>query len=667
MTFTQPGAGGPAWRADIDGLRGLAILAVVGYHFFPRAWQAGFVGVDIFFVISGYLITGILLSSGEAGRSALLSFYARRVRRIFPALAVVLAAVMLAGWLLLYDDERVPLGAHVVGGTAFLSNIVLWRESGYFDAAIESKPLAHLWSLAVEEQFYIVWPVLLWLVLRSRRAPAIVAALMASSLLACAWLVQRDAATAFYVPVFRFWELLAGALLVLAERRGLLDWLRPRAALLSFAGFALLALAFLLVHSGLRFPGWWAVLPVAGSTLLIAAGPQAPLNRVLLANRPMVWIGLVSFPLYLWHWPVVTFARIVFNTEPHWPGMLLLLAFSFILAWLTWKVVERPVRAPGQGSRKVAVLATAMVALAASGALLREVQDLRPRAPELARRMAPHPSHDLSRNPALKGECGLRDASQRQLLLHCLRDEREPERLALVGDSKAEALYDGLVRTSSASGRWLFMGGSLQHSSLVPVLSSELRFASYQAPSLLVLETLARNPRIETVAIATATRALFPLAREDSIEDLPDLADPAEARAGLARFVAELLGTGKRVVLIVDNPSLPDPRKCLLPARFIPPQPLGAWFAVDGPGHCRIGLQRHRELSARYRALLEDIRNLAPERIAIFDTLPYLCDSPTDSCNPSDAEGPLYSYSDHISGHAARKIGLALNRALERP
>ena len=667
LTFIHPWAGAAAWRADIDGLRGIAVLAVVGYHFFPRAWQAGFVGVDIFFVISGYLITGILLSSGEAGRPALLSFYARRVRRIFPALAVVLAAVMLAGWLLLYDDERVPLGAHVVGGTAFLSNIVLWRESGYFDAAIESKPLAHLWSLAVEEQFYIVWPVLLWLVLRSRRAPAIVAALLLSSLLACAWLVQRDAATAFYVPVFRFWELLAGALLVLAERRGLVDWLRPRAALLSFAGFALLALAFLLVHSGLRFPGWWAVLPVAGSTLLIAAGPQAPLNRVLLANRPMVWIGLVSFPLYLWHWPVVTFARIVFNTEPDWPGMLLLLALCFLLAWLTWRLIETPMRSPGDGGRKVFVLATAMAALAIGGALLQQVRVARPRVQELARHLAPHPALDLARNDALEEDCGLQDPGQRKLLLRCLRDGREPERFALVGDSKAEALYDGLARTSSESGRWLFMGGSLHDSSVVPVLSGEPHFASNQAPARLALETVARNPRIETVAIATATRALFPLARDDSIEDLPHVADPAEARAGLARFVAELLRAGKNVILVVDNPSLPDARKCLLPPRFVPPQPLGAWFSVDGPGQCRIGLQRHRELSARYRALLEEIRRMAPERIAIFDTLPYLCDAASDSCTHRDGEGALYSYSDHISGHAARKIGAALNQALERP
>jgi peptidoglycan/LPS O-acetylase OafA/YrhL len=667
LTFNHPGAGAAAWRPDIDGLRGVAILAVVGYHFFPRAWQAGFVGVDIFFVISGYLITGILLSSGEAGRSALLSFYARRVRRIFPALAVVLAAVMLAGWLLLYDDERVPLGAHVVGGAVFLSNIVLWRESGYFDAAIESKPLAHLWSLAVEEQFYIVWPVLLWLVLRSRRAPAVVAALMVSSLLACAWLVQLDAATAFYVPVFRFWELLAGALLVLAERRGLVDWLRPHAALLSVSGFALLVLAFLLVHSGLRFPGWWAILPVAGTTLLIAAGPQASLNRVLLANRPMVWVGLVSFPLYLWHWPVVTFARIVFNTEPDWPGMVLLATLSLLLAWLTWKLVETPMRAPGHAGRKVWVLAGTMTVLAAGGALLHQATGVRPRGQELVRHLAPHPALDLARNPVLKDDCRLQDPGQRKLLLRCLRDGREPERFALVGDSKAEALYDGLVRTSTANSRWLFVGGSLHNSSVVPVLSGEPVFASYQAPARLAADTVARNPRIETVAIATATRALFPLARADSIEDLPDVADPAEARAGLARFVAELLGAGKRVILVVDNPSLPDARNCLLPPRFVPPQPLGSWFSVDGPGRCRIGLQRHRELSARYRALLEEVRSLAPERIAIFDTLPYLCDAASDSCTHRDGEGPLYSYSDHISGHAARKIGAALNQALERP
>jgi peptidoglycan/LPS O-acetylase OafA/YrhL len=170
LTFTHAAGGGTSWRPDIDGLRAVAILAVVGYHFFPRWWQGGFVGVDIFFVISGYLITRILLSSADAGRLDLLAFYARRVRRILPALAVVLAAVSAAGWLVLYDDERVPLGTHVAAGAAFLSNIVLWRESGYFDAAIETKPLAHLWSLGIEEQFYIAWPLLLWWALRSGQA-----------------------------------------------------------------------------------------------------------------------------------------------------------------------------------------------------------------------------------------------------------------------------------------------------------------------------------------------------------------------------------------------------------------------------------------------------------------------------------------------------------------
>lgn len=666
MTSRQD-AGGSTWRADIDGLRAVAILAVVAYHFFPAAWQGGFIGVDVFFVISGYLITRILLASMDAGRFSIASFYARRIRRIFPALVLVLGAVMLAASLLLYEDERAAVGRHVVGGAAFVSNLVLWREAGYFDAAIESKPLAHLWSLGVEEQFYIVWPLVLWATLRRGATLAAVLALVAASLLAGIWIVQREQATAFYLPVFRFWELLAGGALVLLERRGSPAWQQRHASALSGAGFALLALGFLCIHSGLRFPGAWALLPVCGTCLVIAAGPHASMNRRLLANRAMVWIGLISFPLYLWHWPVLALARITFNAEPDWRGMLLLAAVSLVLSALTWRLLEAPVRAPGHGRRKVAVLATAMLAAAGCGFALQRGAGMLSPAIESARYVPQRPAAGLGTHPVLRGECGIDDPVQRAMVLHCLRDGREPARLALVGDSKAEALYEGLVDTSLPSSRWLFIGGSLAHSSVVPVLSEDRAFRRHQPPSVLALESIARNAHIDTVAIAVATRALFELPRDDSIADLPRAADPAAAREGLKRFVAGLLAAGKRVVLVVDNPTLPDVRKCLSGPRVRPPAALASWFSVRQEVSCGVALQDHLELSARYRALLEEVRRQAPDRIAIFDTLPLLCEKTAGRCGMIDDGGVLYSYSDHISLHAARKIGAALNQQLARP
>jgi len=656
--------GGPNWRADIDGLRAVAILAVVGFHFFPYWLPTGFIGVDIFFVISGYLVTRILLAAHAAGSFSILSFYAARIRRIFPALALVLVTVMVAGWAALYADERVALGRHVLAGAGFVANLLLWRENGYFDAAIEAKPLAHLWSLGVEEQFYLLWPLVLALVVASRYRVWPIAVLAAASFLANVMLVDQAQHTVFYLPVFRFWELLAGALLAVAEAESLLAPLARRAASVSAGGFALLAAGILLVPGSAGFPGAWAALPVLGATLVIAAGPQAPLNRLLLSNRCMVGIGLVSYPLYLWHWPLLSFVRIVFQVEPGVPAMAALLVLSFLLAWVTWKLVEAPVRAPRQGPRKAMVLGALMAAVAIAGLRFDVAGGAVPGDRAWVATTSIRPEVLLERNTDLAEGCGLVDPAARSLVRYCLHDARGPERFALVGDSKAQVLFNGLARTSSPGGRWLFVGGALQHGGLVPALSERPQHRHAQPAVRAALGALARNPRIETVVVATATRALFQLPREDSIEDLAQGPNRDAALEGLRAFTGELLRAGKKVVLLVDNPTLPDVRKCLLPERFRALQPLADRFGRSVAAGCKLSPQRHRELSRPYLDLLEEVRRMAPGRIAIFDTVPLLCDLDQGSCPSSDRVAPLYSYTDHISDHAAGKIGAALNAQL---
>ena len=205
-------------RSDIDGIRGIAVLAVVLFHAFPRVIRGGFVGVDVFFVLSGYLITGIILEDLGAGRFSFAAFYGRRVRRIFPALVVVLVAVAAIGWLFLFAREFLQLGRHVAGGAAFVSNLVLWNESGYFDNASETKPLLHLWSLGIEEQFYLAWPLLMVCSSRLRVHRWLVAVLGAVSLVACVAMSRTFPADAFYSPLTRWWEILIGAALAVRER-----------------------------------------------------------------------------------------------------------------------------------------------------------------------------------------------------------------------------------------------------------------------------------------------------------------------------------------------------------------------------------------------------------------------------------------------------------------
>ena len=325
-------------RTDIDGLRGIAVLSVVACHAFPSTLRSGFVGVDIFFVISGFLITSIILNDIANDRFSFREFYARRIKRIFPALAVVLAACLVAGALLLLPEDFRLLGKHAVAAVGFLSNFALWQEANYFDVAAESKILLHLWSLGIEEQYYLLWPLLIWTASRLRlNLFTLFLAIFAASLALCVKWTPLNQVAAFYSPASRFWELAAGSILaqltlstpraaVFIETtianvissvvfdRGAVDKEKIYRDFLSLAAFGLITSSVFVITRRHEFPGWWALLPVFGAYLAINAGPQAMLNRLLLTNRILVWIGLVSYPLYLWHWPLLVFARDLYGS-----------------------------------------------------------------------------------------------------------------------------------------------------------------------------------------------------------------------------------------------------------------------------------------------------------------------------------------------------------------
>lgn len=354
----------PKYRPDIDGLRAIAVLSVVGFHAFPERLPGGFIGVDVFFVISGYLISTIIVDSLRQGHFSFSAFYARRIRRIFPALLLVLVATGCLGWLLLFADEYRQLGKHVATGAFFVANIGLWHESGYFDLAAETKPLLHLWSLGIEEQFYIVAPLLLWLAWRQgvNRLVLIVLVALSSFSLNLAE-VGKDATAAFYSPQTRFWELLCGSMLSWAgqaERA----FLRPNGQalsnMLSLSGFSLLVLGVLAISRTTSFPGAWALIPVTGAAFIIRAGPQAWLNRKILSARLAVGIGLISYPLYLWHWPLLSFLHVMEGGMPEREARLVAVLLAFVLAWLTSRFVEPLFRSGGQSKRKALVLVCLM-------------------------------------------------------------------------------------------------------------------------------------------------------------------------------------------------------------------------------------------------------------------------------------------------------------------
>lgn len=331
------------YRADVDGLRAVAVAAVVAFHAFPSVMPGGFVGVDVFFVISGYLISGIILQRLAAGRFSVTEFYARRIRRIFPALVCVLMAVLAAGWFWSFAAEYRAIGKQVIGSAAFFANFLFWKESNYFAADAALTPLLHLWSLGIEEQFYLIWPLCLVAVYRWRSGPLVATcAIGLVSFAASLFIVQSDRTAAFYAPWFRIWELLAGA--ALASAGGRLEVRGRVADLCATSGLLLIIGSVALIDAGGMFPGVLALAPVAGTMLLIAAGPAAAINRTLLSNPLVVALGLISYPLYLWHWPLLVFLRQHTAGAPSVGARAVTVAIGLVLAWATYRLVERPVR-----------------------------------------------------------------------------------------------------------------------------------------------------------------------------------------------------------------------------------------------------------------------------------------------------------------------------------
>ncbi|MGY4357706.1 peptidoglycan/LPS O-acetylase OafA/YrhL [Bradyrhizobium sp. i1.3.6] len=359
-----------SYRPDIDGLRAVAVLLVVIFHAFPNeAWlPGGFVGVDVFFVISGYLISKILFSEIEQHRFSLAGFYGRRIRRIFPALAVCLTAVLVYGFVVLMPSQLAQLGKQVFFGASFLSNIALWSESGYFDGAATSKPLLHLWSLGIEEQFYILWPPLLWVAFKLKATIGrLTAGLLVASFVVNLALSLTDTSSDFYLPVSRFWELLAGAALAWRPDINLKASLRH---VISITGIAAIAISAASFAPEMRFPGWLALLPVAGSIAVIMAGPNAIVNKTILSNRAAVSIGLISYPLYLWHWPLIAFSYVIRGKPPTSLMAFGLVVASLLLAWATYRFIEQPVRLNSNRFRYTAIAAACVAVLGASGLMV---------------------------------------------------------------------------------------------------------------------------------------------------------------------------------------------------------------------------------------------------------------------------------------------------------
>jgi peptidoglycan/LPS O-acetylase OafA/YrhL len=640
------------YRPDIDGLRAISVLAVVLFHAFPGVLPGGFIGVDVFFVISGFLITKIISDPIQRGRFSAVWFYRQRVLRIFPALIIVLAATYAFGWASLYADEFKRLALNMIGGETFTANIVLWMETGYFDVAAATKPLLHLWSLGVEEQFYILWPLLLIVGARLR-----VPALAAISLLAALSFAIQIATigpyptAAFFLPFGRMWEVAAGGLLAVAWSRFSLR--APLAHLASILGFAAIIGASLLLSEGPDFPGWRAAVPVVGAVAVIASGPNAWVNRSILQRAWMVEIGRISYPVYLWHWVLLSFSVVLVGGPARWTSRAALVALSFLASWATYFFIERWMRNGRHANTKAVGLSLAMLALVAVAFVTwkRDGLDFR-RGSDAFANVA---SASLGHGSELAEPRCLVPPGEFSEEIFCLSDRREPANVLLWGDSKAQALYYGILSSSSPGRRWSLVG----RWGCAPFLD-----ASFTEPyaarcarlNEIILGALDNDHSFDTIVLAFSARYF-----DNGAVAKDGVATPPFA-GQLDQTIDQLQRLGKKVVLVIDNPSLPDPRACMDRAalgwswvRAI----LGVERNAAQITRCDLPLADHLRQTHDYRQMIAQIAARRPGLI-VYDPTQVLCDTRRGTCPMVLNRNYLYSYGSHISDSASALIAKEL-------
>lgn len=673
------------YRRDIDGLRAVAVLSVIAFHYFPPVLRGGFIGVDIFFVISGYLISGIIFGEiGGAGFS-ILHFYRRRINRIFPALACVLVAAMAFGWITLFPDEYRALGRNVVASTLFIENFFLLVQSGYFDADSVTKPLLHIWSLGVEEQFYIVYPPLLVFAhkLRILNGSALII-LCLLSFGASLYILCHSPSADFYLPVTRYWELSVGGILAWRERATAFQAAPPGRrtvppGFLSAAGAMTIAAGFFLIDARTPFPGAAALLPVFGAAAIIAAGPRAWLNRVLLSNRAAVFVGKISYPLYLWHWPLLSFLYIVNIEKPEPPVRLVLVALAFILATATWRLVEMPVRRRHNSSRTAIGLAVVMALVGAVGWVIAHDARLDGRAVNLINGGAAVRASGIDSPPLPVHSCTMPTAVAGQFR-NCIQQPNGPAEFILLGDSKADALYHALMASARPGGHWLYLGGAdaTTFGAPLPLLSNDPVFARSQGQSRAAIDYITATPGIRVVVYAVALRNIYQLDTNGGAGRLLSAYDhrflaglqssrlAIPAQAAMMAAVRRLVAAGKTVAILADNPPLPPLRDCN--GRLTASTQLNRALDLKSRGtdsDCVYPVAKFRADAKVYFDMLNRLKTSFGNKVIILDyTALYCREDGGAACGTALGGTAIYGYTDHISRDTASRVGLAINQRL---
>ncbi|MEW5963878.1 MAG: acyltransferase family protein [Pseudomonadota bacterium] len=661
---------GPAYRPDVDGLRAIAVSAVVLYHAAPEWLPGGFLGVDIFFVISGYLITSIIAAEMRAGTYTLAGFYERRIRRILPALLLVLAVTSAAAYLLLLPDDLKQYAKSVLATLGFVANHHFYLQTGYFAGPADTLPLLHTWSLAVEEQFYIVWPLLL-AVLHARIPGRIVGAIVGLAVASLA--LQLVAArhwpeAAFFFAPMRAWQLLIGCYIALAATGG--PRTRASADAASIVGLALVLTGLVHIPTGLREAGLAAAGPCLGAALLVWSSANGPsLAGRLLSLGPFVLVGLVSYSLYLWHWPLFALARYRLDRDLSGIETLAIVVAALLLALATWRFVERPFRRRRGGiplTRVLGLVAAAALPLAAVSVLATTSKGMPWRWPgEVRELLAKAEIYGLSGRRCLdrapddisaRGVCRLNEGAA---------DRR---RMLVWGDSHAESLIPVLATLAKDNGTPLWYGARSACPPLQDSASSshpKLGGESCKRMNALLLAFAISAPLDDVVLIARwnyyaagpepfgVDRGTQPMILADDVERGTAAGNASIVERGLRKTIAPLVAAGRRVFVVLQVPytGIDTPAylaKHAIPLRGVTALPLATI---------------HAQRSMWMRDLAQ--RLAAEYGVVVIDPSRALCDR--HSCRIGVAEGSLYRDDDHLNHLGAHSVAGELKRVLEWP
>jgi len=640
------------YRSDIDGLRAVAVLGVVIYHAFPWVIPGGFIGVDIFFVISGYLISGILYKGHLEGNFSFKEFYARRVRRLFPALITMLVITLAYGWLVLLPDEFEQLGKHVAAGTLFIQNIIFWHESGYFDTAANLKPLLHLWSLAVEEQFYICFPLLLILLWKKPKvmAPVMGVLIIGTFILNVVMSVQNSASDFFLTP-YRAWEFLGGSLLAWWHYdKGHEEDVPAYREVLSWAGVLLLVLGMAFIHTGDSYPGWRAMLPVAGTLLLMEGGRSAWVNRKVLSNPAVVWIGLISYPLYLFHWPALSFVHIIKGEKPKPVYLADALVIALILSAITYYFIEKKIR--HHKSKWTIPLLTGAFIMTGIAAYLFSARII------ISRNIPPEMQRVQKALKDWNMLGGLTLVSDNKTSLVDKVGGDGPQTL-FVGDSNMQQYAPRITKLlkgnqGNSRGAILVTKGGILPIGIV-YKNSETRCSDLMNKAD---EIALSDHRIDRVVIASRWTSYFNKNSEWKINgvSLGEQSARQQAMADLGRNIRELTARGKKVILVLNIPtgSQLDPRS-IYPRTF-----KGTHSAQKKILTKEMFLNENEN-----GAIIDEVARIAYVNGAeLIDPMDYLCQNGV--CIAEDDNGvPIHFDDGHLCSSYVRENVKYLDRTVE--